>query len=89
MAKKGGAKTGGRRKGTPNKATEDIKSFARRILEDPTYRLRVLTDARAGTLHSTIEARLYDYAYGRPKETVSLEASDSLAAVLERTVRRG
>lgn len=59
----------GRPKGVPNKANREIKDLARKLLEDDEYQRSLaerLKDGRA----QTVEALLYHYAYGKPKETV-------------------
>jgi hypothetical protein len=64
-----GRKTGGRRAGTPNKATRKIRNAARRLLEDPAY----LRSVRARLLEGKapqLEVLLHHYAYGKPKESV-------------------
>ena len=42
-----GRKTGGRRKGTPNKATAEAKAVCAAILDDPTYRTNLTARAWA------------------------------------------
>jgi len=63
----------GRKKGVPNKATLEIKAFAKSVLENPTYRANLERRAIRGTLHSSIEVQLYHYAYGVPKQTFEIE----------------
>ena len=57
-----GRKTGGRRAGTPNKATLEIRDAARRLLEDPAY----LRSVRARLLEGKapqLEVLLHYYSY--------------------------
>ena len=65
-----GRKTGGRRKGTPNKVTTEAKAVCAAIVDDPTYRKKLIARAKAGELAAAIEAMLWHYAYGKPKEQI-------------------
>ena len=67
---KGTPKTGGRRKGTPNKATAEIREIAQALVNDPPYRRRLTSRFRSGRIAPAIEALLWHYAYGKPKETI-------------------
>jgi hypothetical protein len=69
---KGKPKTGGRKAGTTNKATVEIKEFARSILEDPLYQKRFRVRIIQGKAPQ-IEVLLFHYAYGKPKEHFSVE----------------
>ena len=68
-----GKKTGGRSKGTPNKATQEAKAFCASMLEDPDYREKLQRRLLAGKLPPPLEAMLWHYAYGVPKQTVAVE----------------
>lgn len=70
-------KVGGRKSGTPNKATVEIKEFARSILEDPLYQQRLRNRVIQGKA-SQVEVLLFHYAYGKPKETFVGERSLTL-----------
>jgi hypothetical protein len=65
-------KVGGRKPGTPNKATVEIKEFAQSILEDPHYQKRLRNRVIEGKALQ-IEVLLFHYAYGKPKEHFSVE----------------
>ena len=67
-----GRKTGGRRKGTPNKVTAEVRVVCAAILDDPTYRTNLTARARAGTLAPAVEAMLWHYAFGKPKESLDV-----------------
>src|SRR5690348_11807102 len=69
-----GKKTGGRQKGTPNKATAEVKEFARQCLEDPAYQKALKVRLKEGEAPQ-IEALLYHYAYGKPRETIQHEGN--------------
>ena len=61
----------GRPKGLPNKVTRDIAAFARSVLEDKEYVRKLVVRLNQGKAPA-VEAKLYEYGYGRPKETVEL-----------------
>ena len=69
---KGLPKTGGRRMGTPNKVTVEVRTWARNVLEDRQVHAKTLEMARAGRLAPAILIELLHYAYGKPKETTDL-----------------
>ena len=66
---KGAPRTGGRKKGTPNKATREIREASQALLENPAYIAALKTRLREGTA-GAVEPLLYHYAYGKPKETI-------------------
>ena len=65
---KGTPKTGGRKRGTPNKATAEAKAACAEIVDDVTYRRRLLARARAGTLAPGVEQMLWYFAKGKPAD---------------------
>ncbi len=65
-----GRKTGGRKKGTLNKATTAAREACAEIVDDPVYRKKLLAAARARTLPPAVETMLWHYAKGKPKEAV-------------------
>ncbi len=67
MAK--GKKTGGRRPGTPNRTTHEIRGVSRALLEDPAYVESLQGRLREGKAPH-MEVLLHHYAYGKPKDTV-------------------
>ena len=67
-------KTGGRRKGTPNKATREVKTFCASILERARYQRQLRERIHKGTLPHAVEAMIWHYAYGVPKQTVAVES---------------
>jgi len=71
MAK--GRKTGGRTKGTPNKATADAKAACTAIVDDPAYRRNLASRARRGKLAPAMECMLWHYAKGKPTEDIKLD----------------
>jgi hypothetical protein len=64
-----------RRRGVPNKATEEVRQPARQIIDDPAYlrslRQRILEGKTAG-----LEAQLWHYAYERPSEAAESRTTE-------------
>jgi hypothetical protein len=64
----------GRPKGLPNKATAELRAFAREVLDTPGYRRSLTRRLLKGTLAPALEQMLFFYAYGKPKDHVRIEA---------------
>jgi hypothetical protein len=61
----------GRAKGSLNSSTKDVREVARSIVDDPDYRAalcRRIADGTAGPM----EALMWHYAYGKPKESLDV-----------------
>ena len=85
--KPGHVKVGGRAKGVPNRATAEIRDFARNLLEDPAYKEALrerLIKGQAGS----VEIQLLHYAYGKPKSEEATTAIPSWLALLENLIAR-
>jgi hypothetical protein len=76
-----GKKTGGRVKGSVNKATPEIREGARAFVEDAQGRAMLLLQYQNGSLHPSLVQMFFHYAYGKPKE--SLELSGGVNLTLE------
>jgi hypothetical protein len=77
-----GSKPGpGRRKGVPNKATAEIRDAARRLIDDPAY-VRSLRRRLIAGKAAQMETLLHYYAYGKPKDTVDVNARTQQLAML-------
>jgi hypothetical protein len=63
----------GRLRGAPNKATQEVRALARRLVEDRDYQASVRQRLRAGEA-GALEPLLWHYAYGKPKDAVELTA---------------
>lgn len=61
----------GRPPGRVNDATLRVRNFCRAVCEDPLYQRDIIDRARTGRLGS-MEAVIWAYGYGRPRETVDL-----------------
>jgi hypothetical protein len=79
--KRGGSP--GRPKGTPNRATVEVREFAGRIIDDPDYQAKLRRGAIFATLSPTIEALLRYCAKGKPEERIDLSLENELRALLE------
>ena len=74
MAK--GRKTGGRKKGTPNKLTRDVQEFVERIFEavDPVeITVELLTKCKSEKVQGMVLLRLLEYRYGRPRYELAVD----------------
>ncbi len=71
---KGSPKTGGRQKGTPNKATTEVGQFFRGVLESEAYRQQLTHRLEEGKVAPAVEALAYHYAYGKPKDTIDVRS---------------
>ncbi len=58
----------GRPKGARSRAKLIAEAAARAIVDDPYYRKKLLSKAKAGKLAPAVEVMLHYYAYGKPIE---------------------
>jgi hypothetical protein len=75
MAK--GVKTGGRQKGTPNKATADVKEAAQAFTADAISTLAEIMKSPEHPAAARVSAAsaLLDRGHGKPKQSVDLDAN--------------
>ena len=73
----------GRPTGSRNKTTVAGRDWATGIVEDPRVQARLLADARAGRLHPSVMTALLAYAYGKPREAVTSEATVPVSVLEE------
>jgi len=71
-----GRKTGGRKKGTPNKATADVRALCTKLLADADYVANFKQRLQEGKLAPHVEALLWHYAYGKPAEHIEVGGDD-------------
>lgn len=70
MAK--GQKTGGRRKGTPNKVTREISELAKAMVPESIQELgRLAKEAVSETARVSAIGMILDRAYGKPSQAIS------------------
>jgi hypothetical protein len=63
---------GGRRKGSKNKVTVQIREAATKLVSDPVYWRKLKADIRKRKVHPQMEALIWSYAFGKPIERVEL-----------------
>lgn len=71
----GNRASNGRPRGTQNRVTQDVQAIARGLVDNPTYRRRLLQNLTSGTLHPAVETMLWHYAYGKPKTEVEISGA--------------
>ena len=64
----GHSKLGGRSKGTLNRSTVEVRELAQRLVTDPDYIASLERRLKRGKLSPAMEALLWAYAFGRPRE---------------------
>ncbi len=81
MGAKGQSKTGGRQKGTPNKATKDVKEAAREHGPAALKRINKLTNDENPRVALAACKEILDRAYGKTVQHIDAELSvyDSLS----------
>lgn len=81
-----GHKTGGRQKGTPNKATAEIKALAREHAEKAMTELaRLATGAESEAARVAAIKELFDRGFGKAAQAVELDAK--VSATVQKIVR--
>ena len=63
----------GRPKGSLNKRTLEAKAFARQLVSSPTYLQKLQAAFENRTVDTSIEAMVWHYAYGKPKESIEIQ----------------
>lgn len=72
----------GRRKGAVNRATREVQTLARALVQSPRYVRKLRARLIAGTAAPAVEVLVWYYAYGRPRFEVELGADKSLARLI-------
>jgi hypothetical protein len=57
----------------PNTATREVREAAAELVENPRYRANLEQRLIAGKLAPAMEALLWHFAYGKPKESIEIE----------------
>src|SRR5215467_8477591 len=68
----------GRAKGTPNKISVEVKALVGQLVNDPAYQYRLRHDFRLRRVHPTIEAMIWTYHLGKPKQQIELQGNVGL-----------
>jgi len=63
----------GRPKGSLNQRTLEAKAFARQLVSNPTYLEKLQADLNERNVEASIEAMIWHYAYGKPKEHIDVQ----------------
>ena len=66
----------GRPKGVPNKVTQEVREWARGIMEDPLVQAKTLKQAQEGKLPPAVFTTILAYAYGKPKDELEISGKD-------------
>lgn len=83
-----GERRGGRTKGTPNKATADIRALAQQYGEDAVRELAtILTTSENHSARIAAAKELLDRGYGKSKQSVELTGEDGGPMQFEKIVR--
>lgn len=87
MRKRGGSKPGerrgGRKRGTPNKVTSEVRALAAEIVDDPIYRKKLVRDFRKRKVTPQIECLMWFYAKGRPINRIEVGGPDDFEKMTE------
>ncbi len=66
----------GRKKGTPNKATGEFRTWCQRLVRDPDYRKHfVIRWQSPAGIDPQIEKQVWAYAFGKPREEQHITGS--------------
>lgn len=72
-----GRKTGGRKKGVPNKATADVKAAAQKYTADALKTLaRIMKDSETDAARVAAAKELLDRGHGRSTQTIDATIND-------------
>jgi hypothetical protein len=78
----------GRPKGVKNKVTSEVRQIAQGLLSNPRYAESLKARLESGTILPGVEAMLWHYAYGKPKETIDLNINTELSETIAKARAR-
>jgi hypothetical protein len=73
----------GRVKGTPNHITVEARQLADQLVNDRAYQARLKIDFRKRKVHPTIEAMLWAYTLGRPRQQLDVDIRGTMDATVQ------
>jgi hypothetical protein len=73
----------GRRRGTPNRKTVEMRALMTGLVHDVDYQCRLRQDFRRRRIHPTIEALVWAHTVGKPTERVQLSADVTMNQKLD------
>ena len=68
----------GRKKGTPNKISVELRTLVSQLLTDTDYQFRLRRDFRRRKVHPTIESLIWAYHLGKPSQPIAMTGSMTL-----------
>lgn len=82
----GGRKAGfGRVKGTPNKATQEIRTICRELtFQNPVYVANIKKALENRTLDAAVHVRVLEYGWGKTKQEVEITVPENPALTVAR-----
>ena len=84
-----GVKTGGRKAGTPNKATADIKAAAQAYTEDALATLaKIMKDGESEAARVAAANSILDRGFGKPRQSMDVDATTDMTVEIVTGVPR-
>jgi len=78
----------GRKTGTPNRKTVEMRALMATLVDDVDYQYRLRDDFRNRRIHPSIEALVWVHIIGKPKEQIEMAAEVSMTRVKRLSARR-
>jgi hypothetical protein len=77
----------GRAKGVPNRISVEVKQLVAQLVNDVAYQHKLRDDFRRRKVHPTVEAMIWSYHLGKPRQTIEMNATVDVNARLEEEKR--
>jgi hypothetical protein len=65
----------GRKKGTPNRISVEVRQLVGELVTNATYQAKLRRDFQARKVHPTIESMLWSYHLGKPTQPIEMSGS--------------